>query len=130
MDSITITCDNLKELYNQVQQLETTSVIHFEFGFTVILSMIFLIFYIKFCKPKSIWKCLMITSFVFYILNVIRLVFFPIPINPDYIEILKREAECGILTERRHNLELFDFMKWISYCKYSFVLLLLQHLNI
>lgn len=112
MDSITITCDNLKELYNQVQQLETTSVIHFEFGFTVILSMIFLIFYIKFCKPKSIWKCLMITSFVFYILNVIRLVFFPIPINPDYIEILKREAECGILTERRHNLELFDFMKW------------------
>ena len=51
-------------------------------------------------------------EFCFYVLNVIRLVFFPIPINPNYIEILKRESECGILLERRHNFELFDFMKW------------------
>lgn len=112
MNSILTTCNDLRELYNQIQHLETTSVIHFNFWFTVILSGIFLFLYRRFNTTSSIWKCLLLTSFVFYVLNVIRLVFFPIPINPDYIEILKREAECGILIERRHNFQLFDFMKW------------------
>lgn len=106
------TCSDLRELYNQIQHLEATSVIHFNFWVTVILSVIFLFFYRRFNSTNSIWKCLLVTSFVFYVLNVIRLVFFPIPINPNYIEILKRESECGILLERRHNFELFDFMKW------------------
>ena len=29
-----------------------------------------------------------------------------------YIELLKQQVKCGILVERRHNLQLFDFMKW------------------
>lgn len=106
------TCSDLRVLYNQIEQLETTSVIHFNFWITVILSVLFYLMYRTFNRSQSFLNCIIVTSFVFYILNVIRLVFFPIPINPDYIEILKREAECGILLERRHNFELFDFMKW------------------
>ena len=38
------TCSDLRELYNQIQHLEATSVIHFNFWVTVILSVIFCFF--------------------------------------------------------------------------------------
>lgn len=106
------TCNDLRDIVSQIQSLEKTSVIHFNFSSTIILAVIFMIFYRVIFRKHSIWKCLLWTSFFFYVLNVIRLTFFPLPINGSYIEILKRETDCGILLERRHNFELFDFMKW------------------
>lgn len=112
MNAILSNCNDLRGIVSQIQSLEQTSVIHFDFSMTIILSVFFMIVYRLIFRKHSLWKCLLWTSFVFYLLNVIRLVFFPLPVNGDYIEILKRETDCGILIERRHNLQLFDFMKW------------------
>lgn len=112
MSWILSSCNDLRGLVSQIQSLEKASVIHFDFSVTIILSVCFMVLFRLIFRKQSLWQCLLWTSFFFYVLNVIRLVFFPIPINGDYIEILKRETDCGILIERRHNLQLFDFMKW------------------
>ncbi|MDE5977232.1 MAG: VanZ family protein [Turicibacter sp.] len=79
---------------------------------TVILTLAIMLVYREKAADKSLLQFMIIASFVFYVLNVIRLAFFPLPINETYIELLKQEVSCGIAIERRHNLELFDFMKW------------------
>ena len=105
-------CRNLSELADQVTALEKTSVIHFSFLMTVILTLVFMFIYHQRSVDKSLLQFMIVSSFIFYVLNVIRLAFFPIPINETYIELLKQQVKCGILVERRHNLQLFDFMKW------------------
>ena len=105
-------CGNASELARQADVLEQTSVIHFSFSMTIMITILFMIIYRQTSSNKSIIQFMLVSSFVFYVLNVIRLVFFPLPINETYIELLKREVNCGVIIERRHNLELFDFMKW------------------
>lgn len=105
-------CRNLSELSDQVNALEKTSVIHFSFSMTIILTLIFIIIYRQLFANKDWLRFMILSTFVFYILNVIRLAFFPIPINEAYIELLKQEVICGMGIERRHNFQLFDFMKW------------------
>lgn len=107
-----LSCRNASDLVRQTDVLEKTSVIHFSFSMTILLTILFMIFYRQIASNKSIIQFMIVSSFVFYILNVIRLVFFPLPINETYIELLKQEVNCGVIIERRHNLELFDFMKW------------------
>ena len=103
-------CGNASELARQADVLEQTSVIHFSFSMTIMITILFMIFYRQTSSNKSIIQFMLVSSFVFYVLNVIRLVFFPLPINETYIELLKQEVDCGVIIERRHNLELFDFM--------------------
>ena len=79
---------------------------------TIILTLIFIIIYRQLFANKDCLRFMILSTFVFYILNVIRLAFFPIPINEAYIELLKQEVICGMGIERRHNFQLFDFMKW------------------
>ncbi|MBQ8993797.1 MAG: VanZ family protein [Turicibacter sp.] len=105
-------CGNASELARQADVLEQTSVIHFSFSMTIMLTILFMIMYSQMLSNKSIIQFMLVSSFVFYVLNVIRLAFFPLPINEAYIELLKQEVDCGVIIERRHNLELFDFMKW------------------
>lgn len=105
-------CRNISSITEQAHTLEKTSVLHFDLMMTVILTLVVMIIYRERSSEKSIFSFLIVTGFVFYIFNVIRLAFFPLPINEEYIELLKQEVECGVIIERRHNLELFDFMKW------------------
>ena len=82
-------CRNLSELADQVTALEKTSVIHFSFLMTVILTLVFMFIYHRRSVDKSLLQFMIVSSFIFYVLNVIRLAFFPIPINDTYIELLK-----------------------------------------
>ena len=79
-------CRNLSELADQVTALEKTSVIHFSFLMTVILTLVFMFIYHQRSVDKSLLQFMIVSSFIFYVLNVIRLAFFPIPINETYIE--------------------------------------------
>ncbi len=105
-------CRDLSELANQADALEKTSVIHFSFSMTIILTIIFMSIYRQMSSNKSLLQFMIVSSFVFYMLNVIRLTFFPLPVNETYIELLKQEVDCGAIVQRRHNLQLFDFMRW------------------
>lgn len=105
-------CQNLFELSDQINALEKISVIHFSFMMTIILTLGFMLIYRQRSSDKSLVQFMIISSFIFYLLNVIRLAFFPLPINHAYIELLKQEVICGFIIERRHNVQLFDFMKW------------------
>lgn len=105
-------CRDLSELVDQTNALEKTSVIHFSFLMTIILTLAFMLIYRQRSSNRSLLQFMIVSSFIFYVLNVIRLAFFPLPMNETYIELLKQEVDCGIIIERRHNLQLFDFMKW------------------
>lgn len=105
-------CRDLSELVDQTNALEKTSVIHFSFLMTIILTLAFMLIYRQGSSNRSLLQFMIVSSFIFYVLNVIRLAFFPLPMNETYIELLKQEVDCGIIIERRHNLQLFDFMKW------------------
>lgn len=112
MGEVVLRCNRLTELESQLDRLEGVSVLHFSLLMTAILTLGVMIVYRHYTHNKSLFHFIIVTSFIFYILNVIRLVFFPLPINQHYIELLKEGVNCGILTERRHNFQLFDFMKW------------------
>ena len=105
-------CEDLFELVQKTRLLSETSVMHFEFSMTILLTCFFMLFYRFVAKDKSLIKLVFYASFFFYIMNVIRLVFFPFPFNREYIDLLRTQIECGLITPRRHNLELFDYMKW------------------
>jgi len=105
-------CDDLFYITQQARILRDSSVMHFNFSLTILLTCFFMLFYRFVSTDKSLTKLVFYASFFFYSMNVIRLVFFPFPFNPEYIELLRAQIECGILIPSRHNLELFDYMKW------------------
>ena len=112
MKEAVVGCHNLSDLANQIDQLERISVLNFNLLMTVILTLGIMIIYYRRIQYKSLFHFMIVTSFVFYVLNVIRLTFFLMSINAHYLELLRKGVSCGIVSERRHNFQLFDFMKW------------------
>ena len=107
-----LTCTHPYEILLRAEELRPGSILYFSFSLTFLLTTCFMIGYRLLVKDKSIPKLLFFASLFFYIINVIRLVFFPLPINMAYIDILRQKVQCGLMIGRRNNLELFDFMKW------------------
>ena len=64
-------CGNASELARQADVLEQTSVIHFSFSMTIMLTILFMIIYSQMSSNKSIIQFILVSSFVFYVLNVI-----------------------------------------------------------
>ncbi|HAX73021.1 MAG TPA: VanZ family protein [Firmicutes bacterium] len=73
----------------------------------------------KLVKPKSLLRFFISVSFIFYLLNVFRLALMPMPINEEYIALLKLEVSCGLVESRRHNFTFFDYMKWGNLFHYT-----------
>jgi len=103
---------DLNEIQLRVQELYPTAVWHFPFSLTFLLTSGYLLLHRFLVKDKSLWKLLFWASFFFYSANVVRLVFFPLPINQEYNELWAVLVRAGYRSEARHNLSLFDFMKW------------------
>ncbi|MCL1948288.1 MAG: VanZ family protein [Turicibacter sp.] len=94
------------------RELRVTGVIYFPFVLTLVLASGFILIHRLVAKDKSMGRLLLRGSFFFYALNVIRLVFFPLPINREYMMLVRQFIDAGVISESRNNFELFDFMKW------------------
>ena len=78
MKEAVVGCHNLSDLANQIDQLERIAVLHFNLLMTVILTLGIMIIYYRRIQYKSLFHFMIVTSFVFYVLNVIRFKMVPI----------------------------------------------------
>lgn len=103
------------ELYDiayRLEEIRASSVLYFPFSLTILMTSGYLVFHRLAVRDKSIGKLIFAASLFFYIANVVRLVFFPLPISREYNELAQALIEAGVWTRRRHNLYFLDFMKW------------------
>jgi len=106
---------NGMELYDiayRLEEISAASVLHFPFSLTILLTSGYLVLHRLVVRDKSIGKLIFWASFFFYVMNVVRLVFFPLPINREYNELMRVLIESGVRAGRRNNWYFFDFMKW------------------
>lgn len=102
----------LYEIAMRAEELRASSVIFFPFSLTFLLTSGYMVLHRLVVKDQSILKLVFVSSFFFYVANVVRLVFFPLPINREYHELVRLLIDGGVRGEARHNLFFFDFMKW------------------
>ncbi|MGL4337347.1 MAG: VanZ family protein [Turicibacter sp.] len=112
MIRILTSCQNIEQLIAQSEMSLPPVRITLELTTIMVVTILFGCLYRRKYKEESPVKLFLITSFVFYLLNVIKVSLIPMPIDAKYIELLQQEVSCGLVEARRHNFELLDFMRW------------------
>lgn len=103
---------NIEEILRRVEVLRPEAVIDFPFFLTLVMAAGYGVLHRLIVKEKSIFHLAFWVSFIFYGLNVVRLTFFPLPLNDEYNALVAILIDQGAVYCCRNNLQLLDFMKW------------------